>query len=127
MNKNKIQDLAEAAAKNIKSEHDLNKFRQILTKITMEATLNAELDEHLDYSRHEKANTSNTRNGFSNKTLQTEDGQFELNTPRDRNGDFEPELVKKKQRRFISMSDKILFLYGQGMSPREIVKTFHKF
>lgn len=96
----------------------------MLTKITVEAALNAELDDHLGYSRHEKANTDNSRNGFTRKTLQTEDGSFELKTPRDRNGDFEPELVKKKQRRFTSMSDKILFLYAQGMTTREIVKTF---
>jgi len=86
--------------------------------------LNAELDDHLGYSKHEKTSTDNSRNGFSSKTLQTEDGQFELNTPRDRNGDFEPQLVKKKQRRFTSMSDKILFLYAQGLSTRDIVTTF---
>ena len=124
MNKDELQAIAQAAAKNIKTEQDLNEFRQMLTKITVEAALNAELDEHLGYSRHEKANTDNSRNGFTSKTLQTEDGAFELKTPRDRNGDFEPELVKKKQRRFTSMSDKILFLYAQGMTTREIVKTF---
>jgi len=126
MNKEEIHTLAKEAAKNIKSEHDLNEFRQMLTKITVEAALNAELDEHLGYSKHEKANFSNNRNGFSSKTIQTEDGQFEINTPRDRNGDFEPVLIKKKQRRFTSMSDKILFLYGQGMSTREIVTTLQE-
>ncbi len=124
MNKEELQAIAQAAAKNIKTEQDLSEFRKMLTKITVEAALNAELDDHLGYSRHEKANTDNSRNGFTSKTLQTEDGAFELKTPRDRNGDFEPELVKKKQRRFTSMSDKILFLYAQGMTTREIVKTF---
>jgi len=124
MNKDELQAFAQEAAKNIKTEDDLNEFRQMLTKITVEAALNAELDDHLGYSKHEKANTDNSRNGYTSKTLQTEDGQFELNTPRDRNGDFEPELVKKKQRRFTSMSDKILFLYAQGMTTREIVRTF---
>ena len=124
MNKDELQAIAQAAAKNIKTEQDLSEFRKMLTKITVEAALNAELDDHLGYSRHEKANTDNSRNGFTSKTLQTEDGAFELKTPRDRNGDFEPELVKKKQRRFTSMSDKILFLYAQGMTTREIVKTF---
>ncbi len=124
MNKDELQTIAQAAAKNIKTEQDLNEFRQMLTKITVEAALNAELDDHLGYSRHEKANIDNSRNGFTHKTLQTEEGSFELKTPRDRNGDFEPERVKKKQRRFTSMSDKILFLYAQGMTTREIVKTF---
>jgi len=124
MNKEELQALAQVAAKNIKTEQDLNEFRQMLSKITIEAALNAELDDHLGYSKHEKTKTDNSRNGFSSKTLQTEDGQFEINTPRDRNGDFEPELVKKNQRRFTSMSDKILFLYSQGMSVREVVTTF---
>jgi transposase-like protein len=115
-----IQALAAEAAKNIKSEQDLNQFKKMLTKMTLETALNAELDEHLGYDRHDKVNTGNTRNGYSSKTLQTEDGQFELKTPRDRNNDFEPELVKKKQRRFVSMSDKIQFLYAQGMTTREI-------
>ena len=116
-----IQALAAEAAKNIKSEQDLNDFKKMLTKMTLETALNAELDEHLGYNKHDKVNTGNSRNGYSSKTLQTEDGQLELKTPRDRNNDFEPELVKKKQRRFVSMSDKILFLYAQGMTTREIV------
>jgi len=118
-----IQALAAQAAKNIRSEQDLNEFKKLLTKMTLETALNAELDEHLGYDKHEKTNTQNSRNGYSTKTLQTEDGQFELKTPRDRNNDFEPELVKKKQRRFISMSDKILFLYAQGLTTREVVTT----
>ena len=116
-----IQALATEAAKNIKTEQDLNDFKKMLTKMTLEKALNAELDEHLGYSKHDKFNTGISRNGFCSKTLQTEDGLLELKTPRDRNNDFEPELVKKKQRRFVSMSDKILFLYAQGMTTREIV------
>ena len=119
-----IQALAAEAAKNIKSEQDLQVFKKMLTKITLETALNAELDDHLGYDKHEISSTANSRNGYSSKTIQTEDGQFELKTPRDRNNDFEPALVKKKQRRFVSMSDKILFLYAQGMTTREIVTTF---
>lgn len=124
MNKETIEALAREAAKNIKSEADLNEFRQMLTKITVERALNAELDDHLGYDKHEKSNNTNSRNGSSRKTLRTEDGQFELDTPRDRDGSFEPKLVKKGQTRFTSMDDKILFLYAQGMTTREIVKTF---
>ena len=93
----------------------------MLTKITLETVLNAEPDDHLGYDRHEMTNTANSRNGYSSKTIQTEDGQFELKTPRDWSNDFEPAQVKKKQRRLISMRDKILFLYAQGMTIREIV------
>lgn len=124
MKKKDLQAIAQAAAKNIKSEAVLNELKQMLTMMTLETTLIAELDDHLGYSKHEKSYTDNSRNGFSSITLQTEDGQFELDIPRDRNGDFEPQLVKKKQRRFISMSDKILFLYAQGLSTREVSHTF---
>jgi len=124
MNHDELKTIAQAAAKNIKSEADLNEFRQMLTKITVETALNAELDEHLGYSKHESTDADNSRNGYARKTLQTESGQFEVETPRDRAGSFEPQLVKKHQRRFTSMDDKILFLYAQGMSTREIVITF---
>ena len=124
MKKKELQAIAQAAAKNIKTEEDLNEFRAMLTKITVEAALNAELDDHLGFDKHEQSESDNNRNGVSHKTLQTEDGQFELATPRDRTGSFEPKLVKKHQRRFTSMDDKILFLYAQGMTTREIVRTF---
>jgi transposase-like protein len=124
MNKEALEAFAREAAKGIKTEQDLNDFRQMLTKVTVERVLNAELDDHLGYDKHEVSRTSNSRNGTTSKTLRTEDGQFELNTPRDREGSFEPKLVKKNQTRFTSMDDKILFLYAQGMTTREIVKTF---
>ena len=124
MDRKELQAIAQAAAKNIKTEADLNEFRQMLTKITVETALNVELDDHLGCSKYEQSETDNNRNGFTSKTSQTEDGQFELNTPRDRAGSFEPQLVKKHQRRFTSMDDKILFLYAQGVTTREIVTTF---
>ena len=124
MNKKEIEALALEAAKGIKTEQDLNDFRRMMTKITVEAALNAELDEHLGYNKHAPSSTENSRNGYSSKTLKTEDGQFELNAPRDRQGSFEPQLVKKHQTRFTSMDDKILSLYAKGMTTREIVATF---
>ncbi len=124
MNKKELEAFAREAAKSIKTESDLNDFRQMLTKVTVETALNAELDDHLGYDKHQKSFTCNSRNGYSSKTLKTEDGQFELNTPRDRDGSFEPQLVKKQQTRFTSMDDKILSLYAKGMTTREIVATF---
>jgi putative transposase len=126
MNKQKLEAFAREAAKSLKTEKDLNDFSQILTKITVEAALNAELDDHPGYEKHEPSDTSNSRNGYSTKTLRTEDGQFQINTPRDREGSFEPQLVKKQQTRFTSMDDKILSLYAKGMTTREIVATFHE-
>ncbi len=124
MNKKELEAFAKQAAKGIKSEQDLTDFRKILTKITVEAALNAELEEHLGYALHEKSNANNSRNGYSSKSIRTEDGQVDLETPRDREGSFEPLLVKKNQTRFTSMDDKILYLYAKGMTTREIVDTF---
>ena len=105
MKKKELQAIAQAAAKNIKTEEDLNTFRQMLTKITVEVALNAELDDHLGFGKHEQSDSEDNRNGVTYKTLQTEDDPFELATPRDRAGSFEPKLVKKHQRRFTSMDE----------------------
>jgi len=78
MKKRELQAIAQAAAKNIKTEADLNEFRSMLTKITVEAALNAELDDHLGFDKHETSESDNNRNGVTHKTLQTEDGRFEL-------------------------------------------------
>jgi transposase-like protein len=126
MNKAELEAFAREAAKSIKTEKDLNAFSQMLTKITVEAALNAELDEHLGYSKYQQSDTDNSRNGFSSKTLKTEDGQFEAAIPRDRNGSFEPQLVSKHQTRFTSLDDKILSLYAKGMTTREIVAAFRE-
>ena len=124
MDRKKAESFAREFAKGIKTEEDLNEFRRIMTKVTIETALNTELDDHLGYSKHDKAKAGNSRNGSSSKTVRTEDGTIDLDTPRDRNGSFDPKLVKKHQTRFTSMDDKILSLYAKGMSTREIVAAF---
>ena len=124
MNPKDLEAFAREAAKHMKTEKDLNDFTQMLTKVAVEAALNGELDAHLGYEKHQKSTSTNSRNGHTTKTLKTEDGEFQLNTPRDREGSFEPQLVKKHQTRFTSMDDKILSLYAKGMTTREIVATF---
>ena len=96
----------------------------MLTKVTVEAALNAELDDHLGYEKHGQSDSSNSRNGSGRKRLKTDAGQIDIDTPRDRDGSFDPQLVKKRQTRFTSMDDKILSLYAKGMTTREIVATF---
>jgi transposase-like protein len=66
----------------------------------------------------------NSRNGYSSKTLQTGDAEFEITTPRDRKATFEPILVRKSQRRFTSMDDRILTLFARGMTTRDIQAAF---
>ena len=124
MKKAEMEALAREAAKTIKTEKDLSDFSRMLKKITVETALNAELDDHLGYDRHQESDNSNYRNGYSSKTLITEDGSFEVDVPRDRDGSFEPHIVKKHQTRLTAMDDKIHCLYAKGMTTREIVASF---
>jgi len=93
-----------------------------LTGALVERALGAELTEHLGYDEHaaEGRGSGNSRNGNSKKTLQTEQGEIPIEVPRDRNGTFEPQLVKKHQRRFDGFDEKILAMYARGMSVRDI-------
>jgi len=93
-----------------------------LTKRLVERALAAELTEHLGYEPHQEppGGTGNTRNGSTAKTLATEHGAVEVRTPRDRQATFEPQIVRKGQRRFEGFDDKILALYSRGLSTRDI-------
>lgn len=124
MDRKELEAFARKAAKSIKTEKDLSSFSQMLKKITVEAALNAELDEHLGYDKHQASDNTNSRNGYSSKTVITEDGQFGIDVPRDREGSFEPQIVKKQQTRLTAMDEKIHCLYAKGMTTREIVATF---
>ena len=88
----------------------------------VERALQAELTDHLGYDAHavEGRGSGNSRNGSGTKTLQTEQGPVPIEMRRDRNGTFEPQLVKKHQRRFDGFDDKILGMYARGMSVRDI-------
>jgi transposase-like protein len=93
-----------------------------LTKRLVERTLEAELTDHLGYKPHEQKGhgTGNNRNGKGRKTVQSETGEIDITVPRDRNGTFEPKLIKKRQRRLEGFDDKVLALYSRGLSTRDI-------
>jgi putative transposase len=84
--------------------------------------MEVELTDHLGYEHHQEplGGAGNTRNGATPKTLVTEHGSVDIRTPRDRDGSFEPQLVRKRQRRFEGFDEKILALYSRGMSTRDI-------
>jgi putative transposase len=126
MDRDKLKALAKELAKDIKSEADLNALSRELLKLTVETALNAELTEHLGYDKHgdSKRAGGNARNGTSSKRLKGQHGEVEILTPRDRDGSFEPQLIRKNQTRVTSMDDQILTLYAKGLSTREIVQTF---
>jgi putative transposase len=93
-----------------------------LTKRLVERAMEVELTDHLGYEPHQEpaGGAGNTRNGSTPKTLVTEHGPVPIDTPRDRDGSFEPKLVRKRQRRFEGFDEKILALYSRGMSTRDI-------
>lgn len=84
------------------------------------------MDEHLGYAKHDQNGhgSGNSRIGKSRKTLKGDHGEVDIDTPRDRNGSFEPQIVKKRQTRLTGMDDQILFLYAKGLSTGVIVSTF---
>jgi len=126
MKQKELEKLAQSLAKNIKTEADLSKFSSQLMKMTVEAALGAEMENHLGYPKHQKSKNKNSRNGSTKKKLKSNVGEVEISTPRDRNGDFEPILVKKRQTRLTQFNDQILSLYAKGMSTRDIVATFEE-
>ena len=91
-------------------------------KALIEAALNAELDHHLGYASGEERPeaVTNQRNGSTGKTVLTSDGKVRIETPRDRDGSFEPLLVPKHARRFTGFDDKVVALYARGLTVREI-------
>jgi len=93
-----------------------------LTKRLVERAMEVELTDHVGYEPHQEppGGGQNTRNGAPPKTLITEHGKVAINAPRDRDGSFEPQIVKKRQRRFVGFDEKILALYSRGLSTRDI-------
>jgi len=104
------------------SVSDVQDMLKHLFKGTLEAMLEAEMEEHLGYEKHSVLgnNSGNSRNGFNKKTIQSAFGETELCVPRDRNGEFEPQVVAKGQTRTDDIERRILAMYAKGMSNRDI-------
>jgi len=128
MKQAKINALAAELAKDLKTPEDLSALSAQLTKITVEAALKAEMEAHLGYAPHEAKgdHSGNSRNGYSSKTLKGQHGEIVIETPRDRESTFEPNLISKGQTRITGMDDQILSLYAKGMSTRDIVDAFQE-
>ncbi len=123
--KSKQDTLIDELLKDVSDPKDIlgkNGLLKQLTKRLVERTLEAELTNHLGYEAHEYKGhgTGNNRNGKGNKTVQSETGAIEIEVPRDRNATFEPQLIKKRQRRLEGFDDKVLALYSRGLSTRDI-------
>jgi putative transposase len=118
-------ELIDNLLKNYKKPEDLigeNGLLKQLTKQLLERAMAAELTEHVGYEKHEAEgnNSGNSRNGKSAKTIKGTFGELVLETPRDRNGTFEPQIIEKHQTRFTGFDANIISLYARGLSTREI-------
>lgn len=105
----------------IRTAQDLSGALKDMFKGALQEMMNAEFDSSMGYSKYDKkSEKTNYRNGSTKKTLKSEFGTFEFETPRDRNGEFEPQIVPKNTRDISGIEDKIISLYGRGLTTREI-------
>ena len=121
----KKDELIDELLKGVKKPNDLfgkEGLLKQLTKSLVERSLEAELSDHLGYEKHAPSgkNFSNSRNGHSPKTLKGDLGEIPIEIPRDREGSYEPQMVKKHQTRFEGFDDKIIAMYARGMTTRDI-------
>lgn len=119
------QLIEERGIKDLQGVQDLVKE---LTSDLIQGCMDAELDEELGYSKYDYKNKTgtNSRNGSYSKTVSGSQGELELQVPRDREGEYQPQIVKKGQMDISAIEDKILFLYSQGTSTREIERTMQE-
>jgi putative transposase len=120
-----LDGLLDQLLKHYKKPEDIlgeNGLLKRFSKAVLERALGGELTEHLGYGKHDPAGygSGNARNGTTEKTLKGKNGEVTIDVPRDRKGTFEPQIVKKHQRRFDGFDDKILSMYARGMTTRDI-------
>lgn len=107
--------------KNITDVVELQSVLKEMLKNGVEALLEAELDDELGYERYDnKTPKTNYRNGTSSKRVRTDLGEIELDIPRDREGEFEPQVIPKNSRDLSAIEDKVISMYGKGMTQRDI-------
>ena len=120
------KEILDELIKDYKNPEDLlgeNGLLKQLTKALLERAMEAELTYELGYQKNDKSvlkESPNRRNGSTSKTVKSKHGEIELEIPRDRSSEFEPQIIKKHQRHFDGFDDLILSLYSRGLSTREI-------
>ena len=106
--------------KQFKSGEELSDFLSQLQKRGIEQMLEGEMDAHLGYEKHQKANEANSRNGYQNKKIKTELGEHQIEVPRDRDSSFNPMLVPKRKSMVDGLENIIISFYAKGMSNSDI-------
>lgn len=118
----KEMELVSLLMQDCQSTGDIQTKLKRLFAGTIEQMLEAEMEEHLGYEKHsvEGYNSGNSRNGYNTKTIISDYGESEISVPRDRNGEFEPKILGKRQTRTDEIEQKIMAMYAKGMSQRDI-------
>ena len=110
----------------IKSPTDIQEALKDIFKDSLQTAMNAEFEEHMGYERYDnKTEKTNYRNGYSDKSVHGSFGDIDLHIPRDRNGEFDPQIVPKHKRDVSDIEKKVIALYGKGMSTRDINDAIH--
>lgn len=124
----KIKRLVKDHSGEFKTQEQISSISTMMMKNLLETALGAEMDEHLGYEKHapEGQGTGNSRNGSMSKTVKGDFGEIELETPRDREGTFEPQLIRKRQTRITGFDEQVLAMYAKGMTTRDIADTFRE-
>ena len=104
----------------IETTDDIQNALKDLLGGTIKSMMEAEMDEHLGYERYERNGSSNYRNGTKSKKIRSTYGEFDLDVPQDREGSFEPQIVKKRQKDISEIDQKIISMYAKGMTTRQI-------
>ena len=119
---NERQKLVKELAKECTTVDDVHEKIRDLFKDTLQEIFEAEMEEHLGYQKHDNAgdNSGNSRNGYSKKTIKSRFGESEISIPRDRNGEFEPRIIKKYATTSNQLEEQIVAMYAKGMSTRDI-------
>ena len=119
--KKETNDLLEELIKQLEGKEDFYELRDALFKRGVEALLDSELTAHLGYKKGKKPQTTNIRNGYSEKTLKTSDGEHKIKVPRDREATFDPVIVPKHKSMSQELEDAVMLLYAKGMSNTDII------
>ncbi len=108
---------------NIESATDIQDALKDLLGGTIKEMMETEMDEHLGYSKSERSDSENARNGYKTKSLNSSYGSFQIDVPQDRQSSFQPQVVKKRQKDISAIDEKIISMYAKGMTTRQISET----
>lgn len=108
---------------NIESANDIQDALKDLLGGTIKEMMETEMDAHLGYSRSERSDSDNARNGYKSKNINSSYGSFQIDVPQDRQSTFQPQVVQKRQKDISSIDEKIISMYAKGMTTRQISET----